>query len=231
MLKMTRRSLALILVLVSTSLLCWAGYPNQQESYSQTTGLADIQALSGGMNETPLNMNPKRVIVEWPGSMRIGETEEITLSYEPLDGTDPAVVDQTDEDKFYDQYSLMAEGRFEVAGMKVTPREAIRESMPAGQAVKLRWQISTDQAGDYKSTVWLSLRLLPLDGNQVIQVPIFIREINIQATSLLGMSEAKVYLLGGVGLLLAGFIASKDILNLVRKFKTQKSRSGNHCTQ
>jgi hypothetical protein len=125
----------------------------------------------------------------------------------------------------------MAEGRFEVAGMKVTPREAIRESMPAGQAVKLRWQISTDQAGDYKSTVWLSLRLLPLDGNQVIQVPIFIREMNIQATSLLGMSEAKVYLLGGVGLLLAGFIASKDILNLVRKFKTQKSRSGNHCTQ
>jgi hypothetical protein len=227
MLKIIRRSLSLLLVLASIGLFIWAAIPNQQQRYSQTIRTDQIQIPESEVSEPAVSMSDRQVILEWPSSMRIGEEEQITVSFEPVNGSDRASTEQPGKDSIYDHFSLMAEGRFEVAGIRVSPSEAIRASMPEGQAVKFQWQISTDKAGIYDGRVWLSLRLLPLDGSNTWQVPVFIKEIKLEATSLFGLSETVVNILGGVGLLLAGIIASGDIGSLMRKWQKQSSNDGN----
>jgi hypothetical protein len=230
MLRTIRRSWAVILVLVSIFLFVWAAIPNQHQTYVQDISLPDIKPPNGDGSTALLSMNSRWVTLEWPNSMRIGEMEEITLSFKPVAGNNLAADAQMVENSVYERYNLMAEGRFEVAGVRVKPSNPIRESMPEGQVVKFTWQISSNKAGIYDGTVWLSLRLLPLDGSPAIQVPIFIKETTIQATSLFGLNIGMVYILGGVGVALAMITASSDIIGLKRKWQKQKSAQGNKVT-
>jgi hypothetical protein len=223
MLKIIRRSLSLVLILLSIGLIAWAALPNQRQNYSQAISTAGLQALNGEVSESGVSMNPRQVTLEWPGKLRIGKQDEITLIFEPVNNDGSTSTVQLVTDNVYDQYSLMAEGRFEVAGIRVSPAEVIRESMPERQLVKFTWQVGADKTGIYDATVWLSLRLLPLDGSPAIQVPIFIREMNIQASNLLGLNVSMAYILAGVGVMLSGILVFKDMVALMRKGKTKKT--------
>ena len=112
----------------------------------------------------------------------------------------------------------MAEARYDVAGVNLVPANPTRESMPSGQPVKFSWKVNADQVGSYDGTVWLSLRYLPLDGSQVEQVPIYVREINIRTVSLLRLTESMATILGGVGILVAAILVYDDLIDLVRKW-------------
>ena len=149
--------------------------------------------------------------------MRIGETEEITLILEPVTGEKSSQTPSLVSTDIYSIYNIMAEARFEVAGVTVNPANPIRESMPSGQTVKFKWQISTDQVGSYDGKVWLSLRLLPLDGSQASEVPIYIRELRLQTTSLFGMNEAMAYFVGGVGVVLSLVIEYGDMISWFKR--------------
>jgi len=214
--------MALSVALISISLFCWAAWPNQQERYSQQSSSTDFQTLSKEVIGRPVEMDARQVTLEWPSVVRIGEEKEIILSFEPAGAEDVIPTLKVGRESVYDQYSLMAEGRVEMAGIRVSPAEVIRQSMPQGQAVKFRWQISSEAAGSYDGAVWLSLRLLPLDGGQVIQVPIIIKGLKIRASSLLGMKVGTVYVLGGVGVLLAGGLVFGDLRLVVRRWAVKK---------
>ena len=111
----------------------------------------------------------------------------------------------------------MAEAKFEVAGVRVEPANPTRVSMPPGQPVRFKWQISAEQAGAYGGNVWLSLRFLPLDGSTPIQVPIYVKEFGIKATSLLGFSGTTARLVGGVGVLLSLLLVFNDMIDWWKK--------------
>ena len=161
------------------------------------------------------------MMLDWPSSMRIGEQEEIKLVFEPVD-TDASSPNQLPESlNIYNNYNIMAEARFEVAGIRVSPANPTRETMPPGQTMKFKWQISTHQAGSYDGTVWLSLRFLPLDGSQASEVPIFIHEVKIQTSSLFGMNETMAYFAGGSGAVLGVVIIFGDMIAIIRR-RTRK---------
>lgn len=224
MLRTVRRGLSLILILVSSSLLVWAAIPNQHMTYTQTIGAAEMQPPDGGKNRTPTSMESRQVRLEWPSGMRIGDTEQMVLRFEPVESEADAPGNQPGVNTIYDHYNLMAEGRLETVGFRVEPAEARRESMPDGQKVSIKWQISSERTGTYDGTVWLSLRYLPLDGSKASQAPIFIKPISIQVNSLLGLSRGTTSLVGGVGVVLAGMVAYGDIMELGRKWIKRKDR-------
>jgi hypothetical protein len=159
----------------------------------------------------------RQVYLEWPSSMRIGEKEEIALVFEPVETEASSPNQQLESSDIYNSYNIMAEARFEVAGIRVSPANPTRESMPAGQTVKFKWQINTDQVGSYDGAVWLSLRFLPLDGSRASQVPIFIRDVKIQTSSLFGMNETMAYFVGGAGIVLGVMIVIGDMINMVKR--------------
>ena len=214
--------MALSVALISISLFCWAAWPNQQERYSQKSNSTDFQTLSKEVSGRLVEMDARQVTLEWPSVLRIGEEKEIVLSFELAGAEDAIPTLKAGRESVYDQYSLMAEGRVEVAGIRLSPAEVIRQSMPEGQAVKFRWQISSEAAGSYDGAVWLSLRLLALDGGQVIQLPIFIKGVRIRTSSLLGMKVGTVYVLGGVGVLLVGGLLFGDMKLVVRRWAVKK---------
>ena len=223
MLKIFRCVLSLILLVISISLIVWASLPNQHQAITQSISRTEMQLPSSGQVLILSMMEDRQVVLEWPNSMRIGEMEEITLSFEPVHTDALSSNLATEFSDVYDSYNIMAEARFEVAGIKVSPADPTREAMPSGQSVKFKWQVSTDQAGPYDGTVWLSLRFLPLDGSQASQIPIFIREVGIHSSSLFGLNETMTFVLGGVGVMLAAVIIFDDMIGWVKRWMKNKT--------
>lgn len=219
MIRILRRFAAVIFLIVSVGLIVWAQLPNQHQMINQTITPGMMQLLADEQDATPLSIPTREIQLEWPTRIHIGEKESIILSFIPAQSS-PVSADS--HDKFaniYNEYSLMAEGKYDVAGLKVNPANPTRESMPAGQPLTFRWQISADQEGTYDGVVWLSLRYLPLDGSQAIQVPIFIRDINIEETSLLGLNESMVTILGVVGIFLSIVLVYDDLIRVIYMWK------------
>jgi hypothetical protein len=212
-----RRILSTILLVISVSMIIWASLPDQHLTVTQFISPSEIQLSSSAQTSIPKMIENRQVVLDWPRSMRIGETKAIILVFEPVENEASSPMQQPESSNMSNNYNIMAEARFEVAGIIVSPANPIRESMPDRQTVKFKWQISTEYVGSYDGTVWLFLRFLPLDGSQAIQVPIFIRDVGIKASSLFGMTETKVYFVGGAGIVLAVIFVFSDMIGLVRR--------------
>ncbi len=201
--------------------MIWAARPNPQQSITQPIEFNQTNILSSVQQSTPVTMDERLVVMEWPKSVRIGEQAEIWLTFKAAKGENPAP--STYSTDIYWHYNLMAEAKYEVAGFKVDPANPTRESMPPGRTVRFKWVISTDRVGSYSGKVWLSLRLLPRDGGPASQVPVFIQDVVINSYSLFGMTEAMAYLMGGAGVMLSVVIAYGDIIKLVKRLRIKNN--------
>ncbi len=157
----------------------------------------------------------RRVRLEWPASLRIGEDGIILLNFEVVNGDSPSSNPPTSLVDVYTNYSVMAEANFEIAGMRFEPAEVTRVSMPPGQAVVVKWKIIADDEGSYHGVVWLSLRFLPLDGSTPIQVPVYVKDIQMKGTSFFGMDATLARLVGGVGMLASLVFILNDVINFM----------------
>lgn len=233
MLKTIRHGIAFSLLLWGVILLVWASVPVRELMLVQTI-LPSEMRLPNHEQPGQAVLEERQVRLEWPNSMRIGDSGEIRLTFEPGGGDS---IDGSPGTKFsnvYSQYNLMAEGRVEAAGVRVVPANPIRESLPDGQTIRYMWKITAEKTGVYAGTVWLSLRFLPLDGKEPIQSPIFITTINLRETSLWGISGPAARLLGGLGLLLGTGLYFDVMINLWRKLmkkNTINSSTGHQGTQ
>jgi hypothetical protein len=190
---------------------------------TQSITASEMQLPSSSQVAIPMMIETRQVLLEWPSSMRIGEKEEIALVFEPVETEVSSPTQQIESSNIYSSYNIMAEARFEVAGIRVFPANPTRVSMPAGQTVKFKWQISADQAGSYNGTIWLSLRFLPLDGTQASQVPIYIHDVRIQTASLFGMNETMAYSIGGAGIVLGMALVFGDMIKWIQLWTRKKT--------
>ncbi len=224
MLKKTRRALSIGLVLFSSCLLIWASLANKRQVVIQSISPAEMQLPTNMQAATPTILDTRQVVLDWPTSMRIGDEEVIILVFEPVLNDALSSNPQGRFSDVYNNYNIMAEARFEVAGINVNPANPTRESMPSGHVAKFNWQINVEQAGSYHGNVWLSLRFLPLDGTPASQEPIFVREVDIHAVSLFGLNAPLVRVLGGVGIILSVLIIFDDMIGLMRKCRGMITR-------
>jgi hypothetical protein len=218
LLKKRRHALSIGLLLICASLLFWASLPNQHQKVVQTLASFEIQLPSSTQAVTQTLMETRRVMLECPSFMRIGDTEVITLVFEPIQDDTPSSNPVGKSSDVYSNYNIMAEARIEAAGIRINPANPTRESMPSGHSVNFKWQVNVERAGAYKGNVWLSLRFLPLDGTSASQEPIFVREVTIHAVSLLGMGGPLARVVGTVGIMLSVLIILDDMIGLVRNW-------------
>ena len=162
-------------------------------------------------------LETRRVRLEWPEFMRIGDKYTITLDFEQPQEINTSQPAPTGFSNVYDCCNVMAEARFDVAGIIVDPANPTRESMPPGQPVRFKWKITAEQAGLYRGTIWLSLRFLPLDGSTPIQGPIYVNDIRFDASSFLGLSGGMARIVGWVGVILGIFLISDVWIDLARR--------------
>jgi len=218
MLNKVRFFLSFGLLLLSGWLLAWGLLPTRRQLDEQTIQPGTLVVKLNGQVVESAVMDARQVKLEWPTSMRIGDHEMIQLEFETIENAS-SPEQQTGYTDAYNSYNIMTEARFEVAGVRIEPTNPTRESMPAGQPVRFKWEVSTERAGDYKGNVWLSLRFLPLDGNSPIQEAIYVSAVGIHASSLFGLSGPLARVLGGVGMLLGVVLILKDVVKWFRKRK------------
>jgi hypothetical protein len=99
----------------------------------------------------------------------------------------------------YDTHRVLAEARLELAGVRFIPTGEINVALLPGRPAAFLWSVSPDQPGIYGGTVWLHLRFIPLEGGEELRSVLTAQPVEIEATSLLGMSGSAARLLGGLG--------------------------------
>jgi hypothetical protein len=219
-----RRMITLVLIMAGLGLLVWACIPLKRQMLVKTILPAEMQAPAGSQGSGEAVLQARRAVVEWPESLRIGDRTMISLAFEPVQNQTSANNRTNGLKDAYTSYNLMAEGRLEVAGLSVNPANPVRESLLTGQTVKLKWTIGALETGKYLGNVWLWLRFLPLDGSSASEVPIFVQEVDIRATSMLGLGGPQARLLGGMGII-AGLGLSYDVMiRMFRKLSTKETK-------
>ena len=205
-----RRGVGLGLLICSVGLLVWASLPSRVQMMEQVILPAEMK-LPNDEQPAKAVLETRQVRLEWPESMRIGDSAEIRLIFESVGEEKQDANSDIELSNVYNQYNLMVEGRFEVSGLKVNPANPLRESLLAGEIISYDWNVTAENAGIYPGTVWLSLRFLPLEGDVPSQAPIFVTKVDIKATSLWGISGPIARLLGGLGVAL-GIIMLFDVM-------------------
>jgi len=216
MLSLNRRLISVFVLLLSAVSLVWSGVPARQLNLTSTLAPEDMQLVSTEINATYAVLENRQVRLEWPASMRIGDEYAINLEYTPFVNESAAPGQPSGYVDVYSDHNVMAEARYEVNGVRADPVNPIRASLIAGRGLKFTWEIQADQAGEYDSVVWLSLRYLPLDGSAPSQVPIFIQALKLHTHSLLGLDASKARLLGGLGMILAIALELGDRFGKIR---------------
>ncbi len=194
-----RRILSVILVVAGMILLGWGVLPSRPQTMVQVISPTEMQLPDSGMPAVPTLLEFRRMSLEWPANVRIGDMATIRLVYEPINSEIIVEKPPVNLSDAYADYNVMVEGKFEVAGLLVDPANPRRESLPKGETVTYQWKVRAQAAGHFAGTIWLSLRFLPLDGSPASQVPVYVHDVDIRATSLFGLSGPAARAVGGLG--------------------------------
>ena len=212
MFKHIRLLVGIIILIVSATVLLWSVIPVKKVSVSQVLQPESMSLKINSRQEMFAIPVPYQVMLEWPGGLRIGDVGVVSLQLLPVQGKIAISTRSPGNFDVYEVANVMAEARLEVAGVVLEPANPTRVSLTPGDSVRFLWEVHPSKVGSYTGNTWLSLRFLPLDGSPIIQVPIYVGEINLHPTSLLGLSAQGTRLLGGMGIVIGLALIVDDMI-------------------
>jgi hypothetical protein len=220
--KKIRPLLSFCLLAISIVLIIWSLLPAQHLVEVQSVQ-PDLKGINASGEKQPHLVENRLVRLEWPASVRIGDEAEIRLVFENIKESSSSTELKGGFYNIYDRYNIMAEARVEAAGLTIEPANPTRVSMPPRQPVHFKWVVSTQQAGIYHGQVWLSLRFLPLDGSMPIQEPVYVNDIDLNVTSMMGLSSSRARLVGGLCGVISILLFSGDMFSLATRRKKENA--------
>jgi len=223
---------ALTLLLAS----CGGAAPN--ESAIANTQVAPTQAQSA---ETAIPTSPPIVVtaqpaiperrlltLEFPPRIRAGDSDIIRLTLQVDESgniTPTAIVEGNvitgeviEIPNLYETHHVIAEARFDVAGMQVAPPDLSSQTLSPGQTVMFLWSIRPDEVGIYRGTVWLFLRFVDKVSGEESQRAVSAQMVEIEAVNLYGVPARVVRVVGGLGSVVGavvGFPFFQDIVKFL----------------
>jgi hypothetical protein len=177
----------------------------------------------------------RRLTLEYPPRVRAGDSDIVRLTLEvdeSGDLTPTAVVEgnvitgETIEvPNLYESHDVIAEARFDVAGMQVSPPDLSSQTLFPGQTVRFFWSIRPEQPGTYRGTVWLHLRFVDKVSREESQTAVSAQVVEIEAVNLFGLPANVVRVAGGAGSIIGSIIGFPFFEEIVRfLFKRRRVR-------
>jgi hypothetical protein len=178
----------------------------------------------------------RRLTLEYPPEIRAGDSDVVRLMLEvdDLGNLMPtaeiagnAITGEVIEvPNLYETHHVVAEARFDIAGIEVRPMDVISEPLAPGNTATFYWSIRPEQAGIYRGTVWLYLRFVDKQSGEESRKTVSAQLVEIEAVNLLGLSGSFARTTGVVGSVVGtiiGFPFFEDILKLLfkRRIKTK----------
>lgn len=174
--------------------------------------------------------------LEFPPKMREGDSDIVRMTLEvddlgnitPTAETEGNVIsgEVIEIPNLYETHHVIAEARFDIAGMEVRPSELISAPISQGQTAVFYWSIRPNDVGVYRGTVWLYLRFVDKSNGEESRKTVSAQIVEIEAVNLLGLSANLARATGMVGSVVGtvlGFPFFEDLLKiLLRKLGRKK---------
>lgn len=177
----------------------------------------------------------RRLTVEFPPRIRTGDSDLVRLTLEVDDlgnitptaqiGGNEVTGEVVEIPNLYETHHVIAEARFDIAGLEVRPSELISQPLTQGTSATFYWSIRPSEAGVYRGTIWLYLRFVDKQTGEESRKPVSAQIVEIEAVNLLGLSGGFARTTGVVGSVVGtiiGFPFFEDILKFL--FKRQYRR-------
>jgi hypothetical protein len=180
--------------------------------------------------------------VEWPASMRVGDSDVIRLSLIPveegyvavpeIEGHEvaPTVIPMEVTRPGYTGYAVAS---LSAAGLEVERAGLAEQLLAPGQPNTWRWTISPDEAGSYTVVVDLTVRWEPEADSDLpgpFEEAVWSRILTVEAHAVLGLSGKQADWMG-VGGSALGAVSSvpfveKGVELLWKRFKQRRGKGG-----
>jgi hypothetical protein len=186
-----------------------------------------------GLTMQPALPERRRLTVEFPARIRAGDSDivRLTLEVDDLGNITPTAEigghvvtgEIVEIPNLYESHQVIAEARFDLAGMEVRPGELVSEALSPGSSVTFRWSIrprDAQGAGVYRGTIWLYLRFVDRQSGEESRRTVSAQIVEMKAVSLFGLSGDLARTTGVVGSIVGaiiGFPFFEDIVRLLLK--------------
>jgi hypothetical protein len=169
--------------------------------------------------------------------MRVGDSELVRLTLEVNDlgnvtptaqiGGNVITGEVVEIPNLYESHNIIAETRFDIAGMEVRPADLVSEPLSPGASVTFYWSIRPPDAGVYHGTIWLHLRFVDKASGEESRKAVSAQILEIEAVNLLGLSGNLARTTGVVGSIVGtviGFPFLEDILKFIFKKRNKQNK-------
>jgi hypothetical protein len=196
----------------------------------ESTEFPSLTALPPRGTAQPAIPERRRLTLEFPPQIRAGDSDlvRLTLEVDDLGNLTPTaeiggnvIEGQVVEiPNLYESHHVIAEARFDLAGMEVRPAELVSEPLAPGNSVTFRWSVRPQDAGLYRGTIWLYLRFVDKQTGEESQKTVSAQLVEIEAVNFLGLSGEFARTTGIIGSVVGtiiGFPFFEDILKFILK--------------
>ena len=230
-------------VLVATSLLflvtlaCAGSAPESVEGGAPQTTAPEpvVNPTAIAVTAQPALPERRYLKLEFPPKIRAGDSDIIRLTLEvdeqgnivPTAEIEGNVVtgEVIEIPNLYETHQVIAEARFDIAGIEVRPTELISEPIAQGQSAVFFWSVLPGEVGVYRGTIWLFLRFVDKSSGEESRKTVSAQTVEIEAVNFLGLSVNLTRSTGVVGSIVGtilGLPFFEDILKFLLRNRLKK---------
>lgn len=210
--------------------------PPQSTALPQLTASPSFPSIGPEITAQPAIPERRRLTLEFPPQIRAGDADlvRLTLEVDDLGNLTPTAEiggnvvsgEVVEIPNLYESHQVIAEARFDLAGMEVRPAELVSEALTPGNSVTFRWSIRPPDVGIYRGTIWFYLRFVDKQSREESRKTISAQLVEIEAVNFLGLSGEFARTTGVIGSVIGtiiGFPFFEDIIKLLlkRRIKTK----------
>jgi hypothetical protein len=227
-------TLAVAFSMLACGMLAGKPEPTSSEPLP-TQSVPGISATSIAVTAQPAIPERRYLKLEFPPRIRAGDSDIIRLTLEvddqgnivPTAEIEGNVVtgEVVEIPNLYETHHVVAEARFDIAGLEVRPTELISEPISQGQTAVFYWSIRPDDVGIYRGTIWLYLRFVDKSSGEESRKTVSAQMVEIEAVNFLGIPVNVARSVGVVGSVvgtIVGFPFFEDIVKFFLKKRPKK---------
>jgi hypothetical protein len=175
----------------------------------------------------------RRLTLEFPPTIRAGDSDivRLTLEVDDLGNITPTaqfegnvvtgeVIQFPD---LYESHHVIAESRFDIAGVEIQPTDLINVPLAKGQTATFIWSVRPPDVGIYRGTIWLYLRFVDKLTGEESRLTVSAQIVEIEAVNFIGLSGSAARTAGFIGSIV-GTVIGFPFLEDIVKFLYSKRR-------
>ncbi len=244
--------ISILMIIAGTLILVSCGAPAAATPASVSTSAAappatEIPTESALIVMTPTSISEhmaqpamperRRLTLEFPPEIRAGDSDvvRLTLEVDSLGNVTPTaevggheVTGKVIEiPNVYETHHVIAEARFDIAGMEVIPPDLTSQPLTQGTQATFYWSIRSQEVGDYRGTIWLYLRFVNKSNGEESRKTVSAQIVEIEAVNFLGFSGSFARTTGLVGSIVGtiiGFPFFEEIIKFLFKKRSKNTQ-------